>query len=90
VSTKYKTSAPPGAEPGLVINPDSTQPAILAGQPNTEAFIDEPTALRRVPVSRRTWFDWRKKGLPYIRVGKRIMFHWPSVADWLLRQQRGG
>jgi hypothetical protein len=65
---------------------NSTEPAGLS----QSAFIDEPEALRRVPVSRRTWFGWReKKGLPYIRVGKRILYDWDSVRQWLLRQQRG-
>jgi hypothetical protein len=53
-------------------------------------FIDEVEALRRVPVARRTWFDWRKnKGLPYIQIGKRVLYDWPSVKAWLMRQQRG-
>lgn len=55
------------------------------------AIIDEREALKRVPVSRRTWFDWRqKKGLPHIRVGKRVLYDWDNVRQWLLRQQRGG
>jgi hypothetical protein len=53
------------------------------------AFLDEPECLRRIPVSRRTWFEWRKKrGLPYIRVGHRVLYDWRSVHAWLLRQQR--
>lgn len=57
------------------------------------ALIDESEALRRVPVARRTWFDWRQRGLiPYIRPPgtKRILYHWPSVEAALLRMQRGG
>jgi hypothetical protein len=60
-----------------------------AGLANDSPFIDELEALRRVPVSRRTGFEWRKKGLPYIRVGKRILYDWGSVRNWLLRQQQG-
>ena len=69
------------------LEPRSLEPAPLSQSP----FIDEPECLRRVPVSRRTWFDWReKKGLPYIRINKRILYDWDSVRQWLLRQQRGG
>ena len=55
-------------------------------------IIDESEALRRVPVSRRTWFDWKKRRLiPYIKLpgSRRTLFHWPSVQEALLRQQRG-
>jgi hypothetical protein len=31
-----------------------------------------------------------KKGLPHIKLGRRVLFHPPSVAGWLMRQQRGG
>lgn len=91
-----KLAAPAGAstttEPAPLsldtsLEPRSLEPAPLSQSP----FIDEPEGLRRVPVSRRTWFEWReKKGLPYIRVGKRIVYDWDSVRQWLLRRQRGG
>ena len=57
-----------------------------------EVFIDEAECLRRVPVSRRTWFSWRVAGkVPTIKVtGRRCLFHWPSVEAALLRMQRGG
>lgn len=61
--------------------------------PTDAGLIDEPEALRRVPVSRRTWFAWRQQGLiPFIRPpgSKRNLYHWPSVLDALLKLQRGG
>ena len=55
------------------------------------AFIDEKELLRRLPVCRRTAFAWRKNGkLPSVRIGRRNLFHWPSVEAALLRLQRGG
>jgi len=55
------------------------------------AFIDEQECLRRVPVSRRTWFSWRSAGkIPTVKVGRRCIYHWPSVEAALLRMQRGG
>jgi hypothetical protein len=57
----------------------------------TPGFIDERTALTRVPVSRRTWGNWKVKGIiPFVRIGRRCLYHWPSVEQALLRQQRGG
>lgn len=53
-------------------------------------FIDERELLRRVPVSRRTIFEWRGSGkIPFVHLGgRRVLFHWPSVCEALLRQQR--
>ena len=55
-------------------------------------FIDEKQLLARLPISRRTLFNWRKTGkIPCVRLGgSRILFHWPSVEAALLRHQRGG
>lgn len=65
-------------------------PAVYSDSTLPAAFIDESEALKRVPVSRRTWFNWReRKGLPVIKVGKRVLYDWDSVRAWLLRQQRG-
>jgi hypothetical protein len=57
----------------------------------TEVFIDELECLRRVHLSRRTWFSWRRAGkVPSIKLGRRTLYHWPSVEAALLRMQRGG
>jgi len=54
-------------------------------------FIAEEELLNRLPICRRTLFDWRKQGkIPWVRVGaRRILFHWPSVRAALLRNQDG-
>ena len=54
-------------------------------------FIDEKQLLARVPVSRRTLYHWRETGkIPYVNLGgRRVLFHWPSVEQALLRYQRG-
>jgi hypothetical protein len=55
------------------------------------AIINEAECLRRVPVSRRTWFSYRAAGkIPTIKIGRRCLYHWPSVEAALLRMQRGG
>jgi hypothetical protein len=56
-----------------------------------EEFIDELECLRRVHVSRRTWFTWRRAGkIPTIKLGRRTIYFWPNVQTALLRLQRGG
>jgi len=56
-----------------------------------EPFLDEKQLLTRLPVSRRTLFNWRASGkIPHVKIGRRNLFHWPSVEQALLRQQRGG
>jgi predicted DNA-binding transcriptional regulator AlpA len=59
--------------------------------PNEAGFIDEKQLLARLPVSRRTLFNWRTTGkIPSVRLGgRRILFHWPSVEAALLRHQCG-
>ena len=77
-------------------NPDMRNDGIRAEQNHTPAgeggFIDEKQLLARLPVSRRTLFNWRTTGkIPCVRLGgRRILFHWPSVEAALLRHQRGG
>jgi excisionase family DNA binding protein len=54
-------------------------------------FIDERVLLSKIPISRRTLYAWRKAGkLPHIKVGRRVLFHMPTVTQALLRLQQGG
>jgi len=55
-------------------------------------FIGEKELLKRLPVSRRTLFNWRTTGkIPFVRLGgRRVLFHWPSIEAALLRKQNGG
>jgi predicted DNA-binding transcriptional regulator AlpA len=58
--------------------------------PSGEAgFIDEKQLLTKLPISRRTLFNWRASGkIPCVRLGgRRILFHWPSVEAAILRYQ---
>src|SRR5262249_17664045 len=55
--------------------------------------IDEAEILRRVMFPRRTWYEWRRRGLiPVIRPPgtHRNWYHWPSVEAALMRMQTGG
>jgi hypothetical protein len=63
-----------------------------SAKPSEDQFINEPEVLRRLPVSRRTLGNWKTSGkIPFIRLpgSRRVLFHWPSVEQALLRQQRG-
>ena len=53
-------------------------------------FLTVADLQKKIPVSRRTIFAWRKAGwLPSVQAGgTKILFHWKSVEDALLRQQR--
>jgi hypothetical protein len=56
-----------------------------------KTFLDEKEILARIPISRRTLFNWRAAGkIPTVSIGRRNLFHWPSVEQALLRRQRGG
>ena len=52
-------------------------------------FIDEKQLLARLPICRRTLFNWRTSGkIPCVQISRRrILFHWPSVEAALLRYQ---
>ena len=55
-----------------------------------KTFLDEKEILARIPISRRTLFNWRAAGkIPAVSIGRRNLFHWPSIEAALLRQQRG-
>jgi predicted DNA-binding transcriptional regulator AlpA len=77
-------------------NPDMRNAGIRAEQNQTPAgeggFIDEKQLLAKLPISRRTLFNWRTAGkIPCARLGgRRILFHRPSVEAALLRHQHGG
>jgi hypothetical protein len=54
-------------------------------------FLTTEELLAELPVCRKTLFSYCAAGkLPYVKLGRRTIFHWPSVQSALLRQQRGG
>ena len=64
----------------------------LTATAETPGFIDETELRRRLGVSRRTIFGWRKSAkLPFVRIpgGRLIRYHWPTIESFLLRQQSG-
>jgi hypothetical protein len=56
-----------------------------------KTFLDEKELLKRLPVSRRTLWNWRhQKKIPSIVIGRRVLYCWDSVAEALRRLERGG
>ena len=56
------------------------------------SFVNEQTLLKTVvPVCRRTIKAWRDEGyIPFVAIGRRILYDPHSVREALLRRQRGG
>jgi hypothetical protein len=64
-----------------------------AGQPPSETvgIVDEAQILKEIPVCRRTLKSWRDSGkIPFLKIGKRVLYHRPTVREALMRLQRGG
>ena len=60
-------------------------------QTGESSFITEMELLEKLKVSRRTVFSWRMAGkIPTVKLGRRTLYHWPSVEAALLRHQRSG
>ena len=59
--------------------------------PSESSFLNEMQILAKLSVSRRTLFGWRMAGkIPSVKLGRRVLYHWPSVEAALLRLQPGG
>jgi excisionase family DNA binding protein len=61
---------------------------IEQGQPTTqsadEILLDKPGIARRLNKSVRTVDAWMKRGrLPYIKVGRSVLFRWGAVIEKL-------
>jgi predicted site-specific integrase-resolvase len=69
----------------MAANENAIQPAS-----QEEKFLTEKQLLTRLPISRRTAFNWIQKGkLPVVKIGRRKLYHWKSVEEALLRIQKG-
>ena len=69
--------------------PDPAGVVAATGNGESTDWITQATLLERIPISRRTAFKWRKQGiLPAVQIDDKIIFHWPTVCEALLRRQR--
>jgi excisionase family DNA binding protein len=54
------------------------------GKPADEILVDKREAARRLSKSVRTVDAWMKRGrLPYIKVGRSVLFRWGAVLEKL-------
>lgn len=61
----------------------------LSAQSGEGGFSTESQILGKIPVSRRTLGNWKsKKLIPFVKIGRRCLYHWPSVEAALLREQK--
>lgn len=53
-------------------------------------LLDEPGILRLIPISARGLFNARQRGMPHIKLGRRVLYDAQHVFAWMHRQERGG
>jgi excisionase family DNA binding protein len=60
-----------------------TPPAAALG-PEDHGFLDKRELAEHLKITVRTVENWQKRGvLPFIKVGKIVLFHWPDVVEHL-------
>lgn len=42
----------------------------------------------KLKVSRQTIYDWRKNGLPFLKIGSSIRFDGDEVNEWVEKQNK--
>jgi len=84
---KEKVGTPDANGDGKI--PVANGAVMLAG--NGHDFIHEDELCARLQISRGTAVNYRRDGkLPYAKLGRLILYHWPTVEQALLRQSVGG
>lgn len=73
----------------MITHHDTLTPDAATGHAGDTALLTVPETLARLRVSRRTLATLSQRGLPTVRLGRAVRYHWPSVEQWLLRNQRG-
>ncbi len=55
-----------------------------AGHTESE-YVDDRDLAERTPISRAQWQAWRRdrEGPPYAKIGRRCVYHWPTVRAWI-------
>ncbi len=69
------------------------QPEHLAKQrtPESEGWVDQKAAAEHLKISRRTLYDWMRKGvIPHVRLGRGVRFRLSDVDETMKRRYRGG
>jgi helix-turn-helix protein len=55
-------------------------------------FVDDDGLAKELGRHHRTLKRWRDRGdgPPWIKLGGRILYHLPTIKEWLLSHQQGG
>lgn len=86
-----KTNTSPEAATGQPKLAADQQPEVAGNSEGLarKEFINQSQLLEELPICARTARNWIAEGkLPAVKIGRRLLFHWPSVTAALLRQQR--
>jgi excisionase family DNA binding protein len=63
-------------------------PITPPGNPS-DVMLNKRELAERLKMTVRTVENWQRRGvLPYVKVGKVVLFHWPDVVDFLKRNFR--
>jgi hypothetical protein len=65
--------------------PDLAKTGLLTDYVDIEPFAVE---VKRHPRTVRRWMD-EPNGLPYTRLGSRVLIHIPTARDWIFGRMRG-
>ena len=49
----------------------------------------EKDVVEEFKISRSTMWKWRKKGLPHIRLGRKIFYNIDALIEWWREQEEG-
>jgi predicted site-specific integrase-resolvase len=56
-----------------------------------DTFLTENQLLSRLPICRKTLFNWIKAGkIPVVKIARKKIYSWPNVQAALLRLERNG
>ncbi len=67
-----------------VVTADSDKPRVLDDYLDLGPFAGE---VNRSPRTIRRWLD-QPNGLPYSRIGNRILIHVPTAREWIFNKMR--
>jgi excisionase family DNA binding protein len=57
----------------------------MQGGTPPDELLTKDEAAARLKVVPRTLTKWQRKGLPFIKIGGRVLFPWPEVREALKR-----
>jgi hypothetical protein len=51
----------------------------------TPEYVDDRDLARLTPICRAQWQTYRREGggPPYSKLGRRCIYHWPTVKAWI-------